>query len=75
PVGSGFDEAAIEAARQFEFSPAEINGQPSAIRIQFTYRFAFTPPAATQPSGGAAGTQPAAPREVARVVGRVRELG
>lgn len=66
PVGDGFDEAAIEAAKQFEFSPAHINGEPAAIRVPFTYRFEFVPDP-TQ-------VEPAAP-EVARVVGRVREKG
>ncbi|MCB9553845.1 MAG: TonB-dependent receptor [Myxococcales bacterium] len=66
PVGDGFDEAAIEAAKQFEFSPAHINGEPAAIRVPFTYRFEFVPDPAQEP--------PAAP-EVAQVVGRVREKG
>lgn len=66
PVGDGFDEAAIEAARQFEFNPAHINGVPAAIRVPFTYRFAFVPDP-TQ-------AEPRAP-EVARVIGRVREKG
>src|SRR5204862_4201210 len=30
PPGMGFDEAAIVAAQQFEFSPAELDGQPIA---------------------------------------------
>src|SRR5690606_24380116 len=29
--GYGLNEAAAEAARQFEFEPAEVNGQPSAV--------------------------------------------
>lgn len=66
PVGDGFDEAAIEAARQFEFSPAHINGEPAAIRVPFTYNFKFVP----DPEQ----VEPAAP-EYARVVGRVREKG
>lgn len=41
--GAAFDEAALAAARQFRFSPAEIDGLPAAIRIQYRYR--FTPPA------------------------------
>lgn len=67
PVGHGFDEAAIAAARQFEFSPAEIDGQPAAIRIGFTYRFELTappPPPAEE-----------VPADTARIVGSVRERG
>ena len=45
--GAAFDEAALAAARQFRFSPAEIDGVPAAIRIQYRYR--FTPPAPPPP--------------------------
>ena len=45
--GAAFDEAAMAAARQFRFSPAEIDGVPAAIRIQYRYR--FTPPAPPPP--------------------------
>lgn len=39
-AGSGFDEAAIDAARQFVFAPATRGGKPIAARI--LYRYAFT---------------------------------
>jgi TonB family protein len=38
-AGNGFDEAAAEAARQMEFSPAEVDGKPSPIRFAFTLHF------------------------------------
>ncbi|HVZ75075.1 MAG TPA: TonB family protein [Polyangia bacterium] len=38
-AGHGFDEAAIEAARQMEFSPAEVDDKPAAIRIAYTIHF------------------------------------
>jgi TonB family protein len=38
--GAAFDEAALAAVRAFEFSPAEIDGKPAAIRI--VYRYVFT---------------------------------
>ncbi len=41
PVGDGFDEAALTAARQFVFAPATKDGQPIAARIR--YRYVFTP--------------------------------
>ena len=39
PAGHGFDEAAIAAAREMEFFPAEVDGKPSAIRISYTIHF------------------------------------
>lgn len=40
PVGEGFDEAALEAARSFRFSPAvDGEGKPAPARIQYRYRF------------------------------------
>ncbi len=66
PVGDGFDEAAIEAAKQLIFSPAEINGEPASIRVPFKYTFKYVPdPVQVQAS------EP----EYGRVVGRVRERG
>ena len=38
-AGHGFDEAAVAAAKQMEFSPAEVDGKPSPIRIEFTQHF------------------------------------
>jgi TonB family protein len=38
-AGHGFDEAAADAAKQMEFSPAEVDGKPSPIRIEFTLHF------------------------------------
>ncbi|MEI8254794.1 MAG: TonB-dependent receptor [Deltaproteobacteria bacterium] len=38
-LGHGLDEAAIAAARQFEFSPARQGGQPVRARIRYRYRF------------------------------------
>jgi TonB family protein len=38
-AGSAFDAAAIEAARQFTFTPAQIDDQPAPIRIQYRYGF------------------------------------
>ena len=51
PVGQGFDEAAREAVLQYLFSPAEIDGKPAAIRIEYTLHFV---PKTVAPDGGAA---------------------
>ncbi len=37
--GYGFAEAALEAAKRFEFSPAKENGQPITVRINYKYNF------------------------------------
>ena len=39
-AGDDFDRAAVAAARQFVFTPAESNGQ--AIPVKITYRYEFT---------------------------------
>jgi TonB family protein len=47
-VGSGgaaFDEAAVAAAKQFRFQPAEIDGVPAPVRIQYRYDFVLSAPA------------------------------
>jgi TonB family protein len=44
PVGDGFDEAALEAVRRFQFTPAEVDGAPAAIQLQYVYNFVLQPP-------------------------------
>ncbi len=39
-AGPHFDAAALEAVRQFKFSPAEFDDQPAPVKI--TYRYQFT---------------------------------
>jgi TonB family protein len=41
-AGPEFDDAALEAAKQLEFTPATVGGKPSPVRIR--YRFDFAPP-------------------------------
>ena len=48
-AGSGFDEAALEAVRQFEFSPAEVDGKPAPVRIAYSYEFLYRPSVVEQP--------------------------
>jgi TonB family protein len=46
PVGNGFDEAAIEAAKGLEFEPARKgDGTPFAARFGYVYTFTLTPAA------------------------------
>jgi TonB family protein len=39
PVGNGFDEAALAAARQYRFKPAEWDGVPGPITVETAIRF------------------------------------
>ena len=38
-AGAAFDAAAVEAARAFQFSPAEIDHVPARIRLAYRYQF------------------------------------
>jgi TonB family protein len=50
PAGQGFDEAALAAARQFQFEPARRNGMPIPARVDFSYEFRLpSPPAPLAP--------------------------
>jgi len=52
-AGAEFDLAALEAVRQFEFTPAEVDGVPAAVRLSYSYEFLFRPaPVAEVPDAG-----------------------
>lgn len=53
PAGHGFDEAAVEALLQFRFSPAEIDGVPTAVTIEYRLRFEIRQERAPVEAGGA----------------------
>lgn len=40
-AGPAFDAAAVESAKRFRFSPAEINGKPAPVKLTFRYDFTF----------------------------------
>src|SRR6218665_1356068 len=44
PVGEGFDEAALAAVKQFQFTPAEVDGVPAPIQLQYVYNFVLQAP-------------------------------
>ncbi len=44
PAGHGFDEAAIAAVRQFRFSPAEVDGVPAPVQVEYVYHFTLNAP-------------------------------
>lgn len=49
PVGNGFDEAAVDAARRFRFEPARVDGQAVPVRIRYRYVFEQRPAEVTVP--------------------------
>ena len=53
PAGDGFDEAALEAARQFEFEPGEYQGKPVPVRITYRYHFLLKEPPPPPPAPAA----------------------
>jgi TonB family protein len=80
PPGLGFAEAAMLAAQQFVFEPAEMAGQPIAVQISYRYRFKLTSPAPSPsavPPPTPASPRPPAParRAVANLSGRLLERG
>ncbi len=38
-AGRGFDEAALAAVRAFKFSPAEVDGVPAPVTLEYVYHF------------------------------------
>jgi TonB family protein len=58
--GMGFEEAALVAAQQFEFEPAEVEGKPIAVQLSYKYKFRLSalPKPATDGGAGADGGVP-----------------
>jgi TonB family protein len=76
PAGQGFDEAAREAALQLVFEPAEIDGKPAAIRIEYVIRFVPAVDVPRPPPPPVAAPPPPPPPDQRPLVrGRVREKG
>jgi TonB family protein len=48
-VGDGFDEAAVAAAMQYVFEPAEIDGKPGAIAVETAINFVIEQQAEPEP--------------------------
>jgi TonB family protein len=49
PTGLGFEDAAVAAAYQLAFEPAEMNGKPLAVQIPYTFKFILPKPPAPAP--------------------------
>jgi TonB family protein len=65
PQGDGFDEAAVAAAMQYVFDPAEIDGVPATITVETVIHFVIEqveepPPPPPPDRGGDGGGDPAA---------------
>jgi TonB family protein len=66
-AGHGFDESATAAVKKFRFSPAEVDGAPSPIQIEYVYHFAF--------QAKAVEPKPEAPPKLATLKGQVIARG
>lgn len=62
-----FDAAAVDALKRFRFTPAEFDGKPGPVRLEFLYRFEPRAPPPPPPE--------AAPPPVVNLKGRVLERG
>jgi TonB family protein len=80
PVGDGFDEAAIAAASQYVFDPAEFDGVPGPIVVETTIHFVLDKVVETVPVAPPAPTPDNAPGHVGdprapvTIRGQIREL-
>jgi TonB family protein len=78
PSGYGFDEAALEAARQLEFEPAREGAE--AVSVTINYRFRFVPDVTTRvepetDSRGAGGAGPELTPPTGQLSGTLQERG
>ncbi len=75
PAGHGFDEAALAAAQQFVFAPAEDATGPVPVIIEFEYGFTLTAqPGAGEGAGGGEGAAEVAEAPV-NLEGVLLEMG
>jgi TonB family protein len=49
PAGHGFDEAALEAVRQFRFEPGRVAGKPVPVTVTYRYGFVLSHKPAERP--------------------------
>ncbi|OGQ92278.1 MAG: hypothetical protein A2284_03555 [Deltaproteobacteria bacterium RIFOXYA12_FULL_61_11] len=71
----GFEEAAMAAAQQFEFEPAELDGQPLAVQISYSYRFVLKPKAPLVPEDTSADVPAPAAPQIVNLQGLLLERG
>lgn len=76
PTGLGFEEAALTAAYDLAFEPAEMAGKPIAVQIHFTFKFPAPKPVAPAPEVAAAPEAPKPkPAPVENFSGKLVERG
>jgi len=76
PTGMGFEDAAVTAAYQLAFEPAEMNGKPLAVQIPFTFKFIPPkPPAPPPPKAEEVAPAPPKPAPVKNFIGQLVERG
>ena len=56
-AGPGFDTVAREAVLGLVFSPAEVDGKPAPVRIEYVYHFEPRPPPPPEPAAVAAAAE------------------
>jgi TonB family protein len=66
------DDAALTAVKQFEFSPAELDGEPAAVRLEYRYHFELKP-VVPEPLAEAGDAGPAPP--VVNFTGQLKAAG
>jgi TonB family protein len=75
--GLGFEDAATLAAQQFEFEPAELDGKPIAVQLNYRTKFKLKTAAAAPVAGPPGSAPPPVPAHVpvANYTGTLRERG
>jgi TonB family protein len=75
-AGPAFDATALNAAKQFEFEPAEVDGKPAPAKITYRYEFAVkveAPPPPPPPAVEPPPPPPTNPTEEVQITGRPRD--
>ena len=74
PTGLGFEDAALTAAYDLGFEPAELAGKPAAVQINYTFTFPAPKPPAPPPPPVVAEEKPA-PTPIENFTGVLIERG
>jgi len=74
PTGLGFEDAALTAAYDLGFEPAEVAGKPASVQIVYKFKFVPPKPPAPEPVKAIAVEKPK-PAPVENFTGELRERG
>lgn len=75
PTGLGFEEAALTAAYDLGFEPAEVAGRPAAVQIVYSFRFVPPKPPAPPPAPEPVAVEKPRPPPVKNFAGVLLERG